>query len=435
MIVRSFTPCQDEEEPEPSPPTLDEYGEPSPMRVAFCSRMTEEEYDQQASETTKRALDDLYSSMDTNPVLYKRILQRRKREEMENGGMFSYLKAQALAFVGREDAFAVSEDECASKMNSMKSQMSKVFQYSEGLREHNGVKRSTRLMEKKLRKSKRQAASNADIENSNPLAAVPPARQPISTFAAVSSASPSFGNSSNSSNSITCTLTSSQRAAVPPPPPLPTSYARHQLKPRPKIQYKRKGDVVRDHGTSPARKSVNKENRKSPKALSVLKINGTPSPKWSSPLAVKSVSPGRQSSRLQVAESTSPSLMSKSPSPSAGAQTRALRSATANSSANETGRPPLSGLLIADIVNRKKHLKRATKARSPGGTPKLHAVTRPASNTPASLFNAELVKKFRNAHLQSPSPTHSCNTSFNDSMDSSGWTSPDMARKQVNQCS
>ena len=117
----------------PPPPTLDEYGEPSPLRVSFCNRMmSEEEYEQQTSVHTKQALDGLFKTMAADPTGYRRILQRRKREEMENGGMLSYLKAQAMYLVGRDDAFTVTDEECAGKLNAMKDEMSAVFHYSEG---------------------------------------------------------------------------------------------------------------------------------------------------------------------------------------------------------------------------------------------------------------------------------------------------------------
>lgn len=116
-----------------SPPTLDEYGEPSPLRVSYCKQIvTEEEYEKQTSIHTQKALDELFKSMESNPATYRRVMQRRKQEEMENEGLVSFLKAKALYFLGSHDAFDVSEEECKSKMDSMRTEMTTVFQYSEG---------------------------------------------------------------------------------------------------------------------------------------------------------------------------------------------------------------------------------------------------------------------------------------------------------------
>lgn len=114
-------------------PTLEEYGEASPMCVSYCKRVTEEEYEEQTSKETEKAIEELMILMEKHPELYRRVLQRRKRDDMENGGFMSFLKARAMYFWQRDSAFDVSDDECKAKTKKLHNEMTKVFHYSQGI--------------------------------------------------------------------------------------------------------------------------------------------------------------------------------------------------------------------------------------------------------------------------------------------------------------
>ena len=71
---------------------LDEFDEPTPLKSSFCSRLTEEEYEEQSSAYTQAALESLMEYMDTNPDVYSKIVKKRKKEEAENAGLVSFVK-------------------------------------------------------------------------------------------------------------------------------------------------------------------------------------------------------------------------------------------------------------------------------------------------------------------------------------------------------
>ena len=57
--------------------------------------MTEEEYEDQAAETTDKAISDLLKHLEENPQVYKKIETRRRREEAEQAGIMSLIKVHA----------------------------------------------------------------------------------------------------------------------------------------------------------------------------------------------------------------------------------------------------------------------------------------------------------------------------------------------------
>ena len=71
---------------------MDEFDEATPMKRSYCRALTEEEYEQQSSVTTEKALQDLIQYLDSNSDEYCRILKRKKKEEAEENGLLSYMK-------------------------------------------------------------------------------------------------------------------------------------------------------------------------------------------------------------------------------------------------------------------------------------------------------------------------------------------------------
>ena len=71
---------------------MDEYDPATPVNKVYCARLSTEQYEDQASEYTEEALVHLIQYLDKNPDSYRRVMTRRKREEEESGGLFSFVK-------------------------------------------------------------------------------------------------------------------------------------------------------------------------------------------------------------------------------------------------------------------------------------------------------------------------------------------------------
>lgn len=71
---------------------MDEYDPPTPVGKMYCAVLSAEEYEDQASKCTEQALAELIQYLGKNPVSYRRVMERRKKQEEENAGLFSYAK-------------------------------------------------------------------------------------------------------------------------------------------------------------------------------------------------------------------------------------------------------------------------------------------------------------------------------------------------------
>ena len=71
---------------------LGEFDEATPLRSSYCSRLTEEQYQDQAALSTEKALKDLIDHLQDNPEEYRKIVRKKKREEAEEAGLVSYFK-------------------------------------------------------------------------------------------------------------------------------------------------------------------------------------------------------------------------------------------------------------------------------------------------------------------------------------------------------
>lgn len=78
--------------------TMDEYDPATPVSKVYCSRLTAEEYEEQASSCTEDALADLIEHLQKNPLLYSRVVGHKKKEEEENAGFFSYAKVSIMLY-------------------------------------------------------------------------------------------------------------------------------------------------------------------------------------------------------------------------------------------------------------------------------------------------------------------------------------------------
>jgi uncharacterized protein YozE (UPF0346 family) len=76
---------------------MDEYDPPTPVSKVYCTRLSNAEYEDQASRCTEDALAELIQYLENNPSSYRRVVSSRKKEEGENAGFFSYAKVQEPA--------------------------------------------------------------------------------------------------------------------------------------------------------------------------------------------------------------------------------------------------------------------------------------------------------------------------------------------------
>ena len=77
---------------------LDEFDDATPLRGTFCSRLSVEEYEAEASSCTKQALTELVDHLDENPQEFKSVLMKRKMDEEKESGMWAFVKVAILAF-------------------------------------------------------------------------------------------------------------------------------------------------------------------------------------------------------------------------------------------------------------------------------------------------------------------------------------------------
>ncbi|XP_071093376.1 serine/arginine repetitive matrix protein 1-like [Haliotis cracherodii] len=128
--------------------TLDEFDEAHHLEKTYCSTMTEEEYEDQTVAETDKALQDLVMYLESNPEAYARIMRKKKVEEMENGGMYSYLKVKMMSLLHGEHypACLVAPEEAQNHLNQLKRGMKRAFEYSQ---ESKATRYSSRLAARK----------------------------------------------------------------------------------------------------------------------------------------------------------------------------------------------------------------------------------------------------------------------------------------------
>ena len=68
---------------------LEEFDDATPLKGTFCSRLSVEEYEEQASSCTKQSLVELMDHLDENPHEFKSVLRKRHRDE---DGVWGFVK-------------------------------------------------------------------------------------------------------------------------------------------------------------------------------------------------------------------------------------------------------------------------------------------------------------------------------------------------------
>ncbi|CAH1800991.1 unnamed protein product, partial [Owenia fusiformis] len=137
-----------ETEQSPHIENMDEFDAPTMMGSAYCSQLTEEQFNQQGASETEKALMQLMSHLDKNPSVYKKLLEKKKQEDIENAGVMSFIKAKFLSSVQGEsyEGNKVTEQETIEKLDDLKENMVKAFNYAQ---ESKGTRFSKRLAAKR----------------------------------------------------------------------------------------------------------------------------------------------------------------------------------------------------------------------------------------------------------------------------------------------
>ena len=109
------------------------YDPASPCLTTFCKRISKDDYEKQASDYTQNALAELIEYLEYNPTAYHNILRKRKREDAESGGVFSFLKAKMLTTIfGDEYLEKLDESEAKKKLSALKDDIRSSYDYAEG---------------------------------------------------------------------------------------------------------------------------------------------------------------------------------------------------------------------------------------------------------------------------------------------------------------
>ena len=112
---------------------LGPYDPASPSLTTSCKRITSADYEKEGSDYTQQALTQLIQYLEYNPTAYHNVLRKRKREDAENAGVFSWLKVKMLSTVyGEEHCENMSDDALRQKLTSLKSEMVSSYNYAEG---------------------------------------------------------------------------------------------------------------------------------------------------------------------------------------------------------------------------------------------------------------------------------------------------------------
>ncbi|XP_064620853.1 uncharacterized protein LOC135483757 [Lineus longissimus] len=104
-------------------PVLDESAEAPPVPVTFCRQVTSDEYKRQKTLTTNQAVRDLLWYLESEPEVFKKMLKKRKHDDLENAGLFSCLKVKLLSMIQGNNYQDITDEEFVEKFAELKSGM------------------------------------------------------------------------------------------------------------------------------------------------------------------------------------------------------------------------------------------------------------------------------------------------------------------------
>ncbi|XP_032823468.2 uncharacterized protein LOC116950114 isoform X2 [Petromyzon marinus] len=128
---------------------MDEFDPEVPLRVTYCHTLSQEEFEEQGSAHTSAALAELIRTLAQHPQLHARTLRRRRQEQAEEAGVFSFIKAKFCLLVQGEnnECSTVGDEELQREIEALREQMNQAFEYAQEAKD--GRRRfSKRLAEK-----------------------------------------------------------------------------------------------------------------------------------------------------------------------------------------------------------------------------------------------------------------------------------------------
>ncbi|XP_060594008.1 shootin-1-like [Ruditapes philippinarum] len=129
----------------------EEFDEADQPTTLYCKPVTLEEYENQAEQETEKALNDLMGYLDMHKDEFTTLLKKKKRQDLETGSVFSFMKVKVYDMIHGENSplVRVSEAERDRHLQDLKHNMQKAFDTS---LETKGRRVSKRLEEKRIRK-------------------------------------------------------------------------------------------------------------------------------------------------------------------------------------------------------------------------------------------------------------------------------------------
>ncbi|WAR03668.1 hypothetical protein MAR_010226 [Mya arenaria] len=163
----------------------EEFDEPCKTTTLYCRPITLQEYEDQAETETQKAISGLIGYLDSNQQQFEEQLRRRKRQDLENGGLFSFVKVKVCDMIHGNNSplLRVTEKEREKKLEELKRNMTKAFECS---LETKGRRVSKRLEQKRqksaveiTKKTSKQGSSKKSDKAIPPAAPPPPPVPPL----------------------------------------------------------------------------------------------------------------------------------------------------------------------------------------------------------------------------------------------------------------
>ncbi|KAH3889749.1 uncharacterized protein DDB_G0286379-like [Dreissena polymorpha] len=147
--------------PAPGVEDGEEFDDPRKAGMLYCTPLSVLEFEEQAEKETEKAINELMGYLDGHKEQFTDLLRKKKRQDLENGGLISFVRVKVCDIIHGNNSplLRVTEKERDQKLDELKRNMTKAFEYS---LETKGRRVSKRLEEKK---QKGFDASNGKVPN------------------------------------------------------------------------------------------------------------------------------------------------------------------------------------------------------------------------------------------------------------------------------
>ncbi|KAL4223852.1 hypothetical protein ACF0H5_017317 [Mactra antiquata] len=162
----------------------EEFDEACKPVTLYCEPLTVEEFEDQSERETQKALNNLMVYLDSHKDEFTDMLKKKKRQELETGGILSLMKVKVYDIIHGENSplVRVTEPERDQHLQDLKTNMKKAFDVN---LETKGRRTSKRLESKRLRQGqdpnatpKRVTSAPATKKRTNGVPAPPPPPPP-----------------------------------------------------------------------------------------------------------------------------------------------------------------------------------------------------------------------------------------------------------------